>query len=379
MGEEVVEEEEQSRWDGPGGYREVLKLAVPMILSFGSWSLMHFVDRMYLSWYDRDALAAALPAGILSFTLGTFFLGTAGYVNTFVAQYVGAGRPHRVGASVWQGIHFSIASGLLLMGLIPLAPAIFALVGHEPAVQLGEVVYFQILCIGWIPMLVMPAVSSFFSGRGDTITVMWVNVLAASMNIVLDYLLIFGHFGFPAMGIAGAAWATVIAHCLGVLVLAGLFQRRRYRDEFKTLSAWRVDLSLLKRMLRFGAPNGVQFFVELSGFTLFILVVGRLGTVELAATNVAFNINTLAFMPMLGLVVAVSTLVGQYLGKDDPATAERATWSAAHISLSYMGTIAASYVLIPEVFLAPHRVHADPGQFAPVEAYSIVLLRFVAL
>ena len=73
-------------------------------------------------------------------SLGTFFLGTAGYVNTFVAQYVGAGRPHRVGASVWQGIHFSIASGLLLMGLIPLAPAIFALVGHEPSVQLGEVV-----------------------------------------------------------------------------------------------------------------------------------------------------------------------------------------------------------------------------------------------
>ena len=216
MREEVVEEEGKSRWNGPGGYREVLNLAVPMILSFGSWSLMHFVDRMYLSWYDRDALAAALPAGILSFTLGTFFLGTAGYVNTFVAQYVGAGRPKRVGASVWQGIHFSVVSGLLLMGLIPAAPWIFDGVGHEPAVQVGEVVYFQVLCIGWIPMLVMPAVSSFFSGRGDTRTVMWVNVLAASTNILLDYCLIFGSLGFPEMGIRGAAWATVLAHCLGV-------------------------------------------------------------------------------------------------------------------------------------------------------------------
>ena len=102
----MEEGENQSRWDGPGGYREVFKLALPMMLSFGSWSLMHFIDRVFLSWYDSDALAAALPAGILSFTLGTFFLGMVGYVNTFVAQYSGANRPERVGASVWQGIYF---------------------------------------------------------------------------------------------------------------------------------------------------------------------------------------------------------------------------------------------------------------------------------
>ena len=375
----LEKEENHSRWDGPGGYREVLHLAVPMILSFGSWSLMHFVDRTFLAWYDRNALAAALPAGMLSFTMGTFFLGTAGYVNTFVAQYVGAGRPHRVGASVWQGIHFSVVSGLLLMGLIPVAPSIFDWVGHEQAVRVGETVYFQVLCIGWIPMLTMPVVSSFFSGRGDTRTVMWVNVLAAATNIVLDYVLIFGHFGFPEMGIAGAAWATVLAHSLGVVILLGLFLRRCHREAFNTLGAWGVDVPLLKRMMRFGAPNGVQFFVELSGFTVFILVVGRLGIVELAATNVAFNINTLAFMPMLGLGGAVSTLVGQYLGRDDPEKAERATWSAVHISMTYMCTIAAAYVLIPRIFLAPYELYAEPDLFEPVAAYTIVLLRFVAL
>ena len=98
----------------------------------------------------------------------------------------------------------------------------------------------------------------------------------------------------------------------------------------------------------------------------------------MAATNVAFNINTLAFLPMVGLGVAVSTLVGQYLGKDDPVTAERATWSAVHLSLVYMGLIAASYVLTPGLYLAPYEVRAAPETFEPIRAYTVVLLRFVA-
>ena len=91
------------RWRREGGYREVLKIASPLILSMGSWSIMHFVDRMFLTWYNREALAAALPAGVLNFAIGALFLGTAGYVNTFVAQYEGAERPERVGSAVWQG------------------------------------------------------------------------------------------------------------------------------------------------------------------------------------------------------------------------------------------------------------------------------------
>lgn len=349
-----------------------------MILSFGSWGLMHFIDRMFLAWYDSDALAAALPAGILNFTTGTFFLGTAGYVNTFVAQYTGAARPDRVGTAVWQGIHFSLVSGVLLLVFIPAAPWIFQAVGHADSVRELEVVYFQILTVGWIPGLVMPAVSSFFSGRGDTRTVMWVNLAAASLNVGLDYLFIFGGWGIPALGIAGAGWATVLAHCFGATLILFLFFGKNHRETYNTFSGWRLDWPLFKRLMRFGTPNGVQLSVELAGFTMFVLVVGRLGTVELASTSVAFNINTLAFLPMVGLGVAVSTLVGQYLGKEDPALAERATWSAVHISVTYMVVIAASYLSLYDLFLAPYEVHVDPAEFAPIRAYTIVLLRFVA-
>jgi MATE family multidrug resistance protein len=357
----------------------VLNIAIPMILSMGSWSLMYFVDRVFLTWHSRDALAAALPAGILSFTLGAFFLGTAGYVNTFVAQYVGAKRPERVGAAVWQGIHFSILAGVLLLVWIPFAPWIFDAAGHDPAIRDLEVDYFQIMMMGWVPILVMPAVSSFYSGRGVTRPVMWVNFFAASVNVFLDYLFIFGHFGFPTMGIRGAALATVLAHCVGMTVFLVMFFGKENRRTFNTLNAWCFDMDLFRRMMKFGTPNGVQFFVELMGFSLFILIVGRLGTAELAATNLAFNINTLGFIPMLGLGIGVSTLVGQYLGKDDPVLAERSVWSAAQISLLYMCAMAFLYLVIPRFFFAPFLTNENAAEVEPVIAISVVLLRFVAV
>ncbi|MDP6037534.1 MAG: MATE family efflux transporter, partial [Candidatus Latescibacteria bacterium] len=314
-----------SRWEGDGGYKDVLKIAGPLILSMGSWSILHFIDRMFLAWYSSEALAASMPASMLSFAFGSFFLGTAGYVNTFVAQYYGAKRFERVGAAVWQGIYFSAISGILMVFLVPLAEPMFVLAGHDSEVRALEVVYFRIL-ITWIwAVFLMSTISTFFSGRGDTWTVMWVNVTAVLINIVLDYVWVFGYWGFPEWGIRGAAWATVVAEVFGCLVFFVLMLRKKFRVRYHTLNGWRFNWTLFKRLLRFGMPNGFQFMIEIFAFTLFILLVGRLGRVELAAATVTFNINTLAFVPMLGVGIAVSTLVGQYLGEDRPDPAERST------------------------------------------------------
>jgi MATE family multidrug resistance protein len=110
-----------------------------------------------------------------------------------------------------------------------------------------------------------------------------------------------------------------------------------------------------------------------------VLVVGRLGTASLAATNIAFNINTLAFMPMIGCGIAISVLVGQYLGAKKPETAQRAVYSGFHLTFIYMASIAAAYVLAPEIFVAPFAHQADPEGFAEIYRYSVVLLRFVAV
>lgn len=366
------------RWREEGGYRDVLRMAAPLILSTGSWSLQIFVDRVFLSWYGRDVLAASLPAGMLHFTFSSLFIGTVAYVNTFVAQYWGADRPERVGPAVWQGIYIALASGLVILCLMPFSEIFFAWAGHEPRIRALEAEYFRILCFMG-PGITGVAVSSFFSGRGDTRTVMWVNFLATGLNIILDYAWIFGHWGFPEWGIRGAAWATVVSHLLIPVVFFVLMTRPRYRDTLCTLSGWRPDTALLRRLVRFGLPNGVQFMLEILGFSMFILLVGKLGTTALAATSVTFNLNTLAFLPMMGLGIAVSTLVGQYLGKNREDLAERSTWSAVHLSLTYMLVMAAGYVFVPGLLLRPYMSGADPEAFQPVWQMSVILLRFVAV
>jgi len=367
------------RWSGRGGFAEVLGLAAPLILSTGSLAVQEFVDRMFLSWYSPQAIAASMPSGILYFTILSLFLGTASYVNTFVAQYHGAGRPAEIGPSLWQGLYVSLAGGLLLLLLAPLSPQLFGWIGHPAEVRLLEIRYFRVLCYGSIFPIANSAVSSFFSGRGKPWPVMWVHLLATGLNIVLNYLLIFGNFGFPELGITGAAISTVVSGVVSFLVFAAMIMTRKNNRLYATASGWRPNPDLLRRILRFGFPNGVQFFIDIFGFTVFILLIGRLGIVELAATNIAFNINSLAFMPMIGLGMAISILVGQYVGEGRVELAVRSTWSGAVVCILYMGLIALSYLLVPDFYIGFFTARSAAGSFEEIRRIAVVLLRYVAV
>ncbi len=367
------------RWACEAGYRSVLSIAVPLILSTGAWSILHFVDRMFLTWYSPEAIAAAMPAGMLNFTIMSLFLGTAGYVTTFVAQYHGSGQHQRIGPVLWQGIYIAVAGGILHLLLIPLAGPIFRFVGHEPLVQEYEIVYFQVLCLGATPAIASSAIAGFFSGRGKAWPVMWVNVLATVLNIILDYALIFGKWGLPELGMKGAAIATVLSACFSFAIYLILFSRSGHESRYYTLRGWMFERPLFLRLMYFGFPSGVQFFLGMAGFTAFILLVGRLGTMELAATNIAFNINNLAFMPMIGFGMAVSVLVGQYLGKDRPDLAQRSVYSSFHLTFLYMASVAAAYLFVPNIFINPFASQADPASFAAIRKTTLILLRFVAI
>lgn len=367
------------RWSSEGGYRQVLSIAVPLILSTGAWSIQHFVDRMFLTWYSPESIAAAMPAAMLNFTIMSLFLGTAGYASTFTAQYYGSGQHSKIGPLLWQGVYIALIGGIVHLVLIPLAGPIFRSVGHDPLVQQYEIIYFQVLCLGATPAIASSALSGFFSGRGKSWPIMWINILATIVNIILDYLLIFGKFGFPEMGIKGAAIATVISTCFSFSILLFLISRPIHEQRYRTLKGWVFDRSLFSRLMYFGFPSGVQFFLSMVGFTAFVLLIGRLGVVQLVATNIAFNINTLAFMPMMGFGIAISVLVGQYLGKNRPDLAERSVYSSFHLTFFYMASMATAYLLIPSIFVEPFASQADPVSFIPIREIAITLLRFVAV
>ncbi len=164
----------------PGSLRELVRVALPLVISSGSASLMYVMDRIFLTRYSADAMAATLPAGMLHWMLVSLPFGTAGYVNAFVAQYSGAGEPRRIGAVLWQGIYFAFLAGLVLLAIVPLAPAIFVWFNHAPEIRRLETEFFSVLCYGAFPLLLENTLACFWSGRGKTRMIMCVNVALRS-------------------------------------------------------------------------------------------------------------------------------------------------------------------------------------------------------
>ncbi|MBW2207672.1 MAG: MATE family efflux transporter [Deltaproteobacteria bacterium] len=368
------------RWSKPNGYKEVLAISLPLVASMGSITLMQFTDRMFLANYSVDAITAALPAGIASFTFIAFFMGVANYTNAFVAQYTGARALDRVGASVWQGIHFALMATVFLASLFFISENLFDLIGHSPHIRSLEVTYFKILTLGAGLVVLSSAMACFYTGRGLTWTVMLVHMTGAAVNIPLDYCLINGIGPFPELGIEGAAIATVTSSAVIVAALAFLIFAPSNRARFGTWKKRAFDKELFGRLMRFGLPSGIQFFLEIFGFTFFIQMLGRLGDLELATSNIVLSIEMLAFLPMVGFHIGNATLVGQAIGRGRPEDGVYSTSSALHITMAYMMLLAAIFVLMPEPLLKLFRAgHHTPEEFAEIISLGIILMRFVAV
>jgi MATE family multidrug resistance protein len=361
-----------------GGSRELLALAAPLILSQSFMTVQVFVDTVLLNRHDPDEMGASLPAVMWYWLPFGLLQVSAGYTSTFVAQYTGAGRPHRVGPAVWQGIHFAVVAGLLMLLLVPAAPLLIAVGGHDPALQALETSYLRCLAFAALPMLVMAAVNGFFSGRGQTWTVLGVEAFGTGVNVVLALLLIFGRAGFPEMGIVGAGVATAAGSWASALLAVGLLLRRRYRDEFATASGWRPERELFVRLMKYGGPAGGQVFLDVLVFNIFVQLVGRLGKAQLEASTLTIRLNMIAFLPMMGLGQAVCILVGQRLGADRPDLAERSTYTGLKWTFGYMCSVAAVYLALPRLLLSVFEGGHDPEQFAAVEALVPGLLVCVA-
>ncbi|MGD9724668.1 MAG: MATE family efflux transporter [Pirellulales bacterium] len=359
-----------------GTFGELLRVALPLIISAGSTAMMYVIDRVMLSWESLDTMAAALPAGVLHWNIMVLALGTVAYGNAFIGQYEGAGDHHRVGPVVWQGVYFSLAAAALVALFAPLSPAVFRWFGHPENIQGYEVRYFSIMCYGTLPLLLDTALSCFFSGRGKTLVVMFANITGMLINVALDYALILGKFGFPRMGIDGAALATVTAFaCITLIYLGVILWTERRHSPYRLWAGRRFDRGLFTRLLRFGLPTGVQQFLDVACFTAFIQLVASLGADELAATGLVFNLNGLVFVPLLGLGTAVTVLVGHRIGEGRPRLAVRTAWLAYALAAVYTGLFCVVYLAVPDLILRPYGLDDHDA----VRQVVVYLLRFVAV
>jgi multidrug resistance protein, MATE family len=194
------------------------------------------------------------------------------------------------------------------------------------------------------------------------------------LNIVLDYCWIGGHCGFPAWGIAGAGWATVTSSTFAALLAFNLLLHPSNRISFATNQIWRFEPALFRRLLYFGIPNGLFIAIETAAFSAFILIVGRMGQTELTASNMAFTLNFLAFLPAIGIGQAVEVLVGRHLGEDQPDLAANRTWIGFKLACGILCLFAAFIVLMPDVALFPFVTQDNQVELQMTR----VILRFIA-
>lgn len=375
-----------------GSFRELFRVSLPLIISAGSHSVMSIADRVMLAGYSPsaestetlDIIAAVTPAAMLHWTVACIPIGTVLYANTFISQFDGAGKTKELTASLWHAVWLAIVSGLILMLVAPFSHSLFVFAGHSESVAGQEADYFNTLCYGSVVLLVPTALSCFFSGRQQTQVVMWVNVISVVINISVGYCLIFGNFGLPEMGIRGAGVATVVARCVDISLYGILIWMVARGGDFSFAATIWPRRDLLLKYLRFGVPSGLHYFVDNSSFLVFLFIVGSLNRDAMAATNLAFSVNSLIFIPLLGFGTAVQTLVGHHIGAGLQPAATRTTWNAVRMGIVWTGAAAVLLICFPTASLQPFLMFEEASDNATGTVESVLpvaagLLQFVAI
>ncbi len=356
---------------------ELWLLSYPLIVTMAAQVVMQFVDRMFLAWYSHDALAACVPAGVLAMTFGSMFMGLASYTSVFISQYYAQKKYASVTVSLWQGILLAVLSSVVLASLTPAGNWVIRLFDHGAAVTPLELKYFGILNLFGGLSVINNALASFFSGRGKTKVPMWVAVCGNVVNIFLDYVMIFGKLGFAEMGIAGAAWATVLSAGAMTLVFGSLLFAGRVRKTFKVAKLAGFYKPVFSRLLRFGLPNGFGFLMDIMSFTLFTFMIGNIDVISLQASNVVMSMQPVVFVVLLGLGIGIQILVSKYQGLNRPDLSVRVVTNACKIGYAYAGAVGVAFFFFAPLFVGLF-IPASSADAAAISAKTYPLMKLIS-
>jgi MATE family multidrug resistance protein len=337
--------------------RELFRLAIPMVVSQGAFAVMIFCDRWFLSFLDATHMAAAMGGGVAWFFCISLFLGVITYANALVAQYYGAGELEKCPRVVSQGLLIAAACtpALVLIGLY--GDDVFHFLGHDPAQVALESLYFQLLMAVSFFSLVKACFASYFAGLGRTRVIMIADVLSVMLNIPLSWMLIFGKFGLPQLGIAGAAIGTIVASLFGLGLYLTFYFSATHRDQFRVGQSFHYDRGIMRRYLRLGIPSGLESFLNMGTFNMFLLLFQSYGVVQGAAMSIVFNWDMLSFIPMIGLSISVMSLIGRFVGMRDMDRTNQVISSGFIIALGYSGVLVVVFLLfrmeLVDIFRTP--------------------------
>jgi MATE family multidrug resistance protein len=353
--------------------RRILSLAAPVVITQVATMMLGVVDTIMVGHVSVEVLAAAALGHIWTFGTLIFAMGVVFGLDPIVTQAHGARDEERVGLALQRGLVVALLASIPVAVSWLLTDPAMRLLGQDPDLARQAQIY-AVVQIPSIPFfLAFTAVRQYLQGRGIVTPTMLVAIVANGINVLLNWALIFGHLGMPALGIRGAGIATASTRvfmfgALVILVLA----LRLYEEGWTPWSRRALERRGLREVLHFGIPVGFHFSLEVWAFQISTLLAGRLGENELAAHTVVLNVASLSFMVPLGISIAAVTRVGNLIGAGKPKDAQHAAWVALVLGATVMTASATVFVLLrhqlPALFTPDATVIALAASILPVAA-----------
>lgn len=358
---------------GSATLKTLLVLAWPVVLTRSSQAVIGFADALMIAPLGENALAAVTTGALNFFALVIFPMGLAFIVQSFASQYAGRGEPVAARRYGWYGLILSGVFLVLSLSALPFIDTLLGVFPYEPEVHGAMSAYLGIRLLAVAPFVATEVLGNFFAGLGNTAMHMRASLATMVLNVALNWLLIGGNMGFPALGIEGAAIASLTATIVGLVYLAFAFSRGWVSGG----ATGPVGLSWNEfvRMLRFGVPSGLNWFLEFSAFWIFInVIVAGLGTTILAGMMVVMEINSISFMPSLGVGSAGAILVGQAIGAENRQEVSRIIRMTLATAAIWQCLVGVVYILFPEPLMMMFAPGGDvTAQLVTVGAVMLAL------
>lgn len=359
--------------------KAVLVLGLPLVGSHLAQMALHVTGTVFLGWYGVNELAALVLAGAAFFMVFILGSGFAQAVMPLVAAAIGAGDETRVRRDARMGLWLSIGFGLLTYPLFWWSAEILRWLGQKPEVAVLAQDYLRIGGLGMVPALLIMALKSYLAALEKTQVVLWSTLLGVVVNAVVAYALIFGHWGLPELGVKGAAIASLTVQAVNFVVLALYAHAQPDLRRFHLFQRfWRPDWAAMRAVFRLGWPIGVTGLAESALFYASSLMMGWLGTVQLASHGIAMQVVSLSFMVHLGLSNAATVRTGKAEGAGDARALRDGAKVAIALSVGFGLAMIALFLLFPEPIIQLFLDETKPKS-AEIVAFGATLLAAAAL
>ena len=357
--------------------KSILTLGLPLIGSHLAQTSIWLTDSLMLGWYDVEALAAQVLGSTYFFILFIFGSGFAWALMPMVAEAETSGQAQQVRRVTRMAIWIAMVYGVLTLPALLSAEGVLGALGQAPALAEGAGLYLAIA--GWsiFPALMVMVLKSYLSALERTQIVLWATLAAVAVNAALNYVLIFGHFGAPEMGLAGSAWASLAAQLASMVVIVA-YAIRAVPEHELFVRFWRADWEALWRVFRLGWPIGITNIAEVGLFSAASLMMGWLGTVPLAAHGIALQLSSMTFMLHVGLSNVATIRSGRSLGAGDLAELRTGASTVIFLSLVFVVLTVITFLTIPNLLIGLFLAPDDPDR-AAVIVIGVTLMAAAAL